>query len=970
MQKLQSDEMGFLVGKPINLTDLHDELVAINDELSAIKGILSKDKPISIHAKSIDRIINGLNSQPNSKGFHPDVQHIAEPKSQAGDKHTITSDINRNLKRLSQKVDGKTQTVHENKKRASSEVLEGLGKVRRDLVSIPQSRAANGRFTSATDSSDPQRDARGRFIGGGSLREETNKEGISNQLGKVGNNIVGALGNLVPTNDEADPSVQAMGEVSSILSPLGRGFGKVFNGSNGGVSRGQEKWYRRFFKQNVERSRLDDFANKREQSLLKNIERKKVSSSSNGGFIVPLLLAFLGALATLLLKGFKTLAMPIRLLGGIFQPLMKVLGALARAIGLIKIADRLGSPEQRKRKNSGQNGGTAVGGVKDGSKPDSRTSSTSAAKSGSRAKSVFKKIPLVGALLSAGFLAKDLSDIASNDESTEVKTKQTGSAIGSTVGSLGGMAGGAMAGAAIGSIVPFIGTTIGAVIGGVLGGLSGEKVGGIIGDKFGEWTNDLRRYDLPAKISKRWDYSAAFMQVLWSDFTGFAASNWQGVSEYAKSKWSVFTNVVTTAWMLASSYTRSVWDSIGRGFNGTVSYLSGVLQNIKNNFYAAASFIETVFSGVGSAFSGAGDFIKNAWSLVIDSLLGFIKDKTGIDLAATWENVKKSFTSLLDESKGVIGKVTSGLTKFGDYIQSVGARATQITGSTDGGINADGVPTLLARPGTSGGSQKSSVSSEQAMSYFQSKGWTKEQSAGIVANLQHESNFKVDAVGDNGKAYGIAQWHPDRQAEFKKVFGKDIRQATYAEQLAFVNYELTQGKEAGAGKILKTAKTASQAGGIVSKHYERPANTNEEINKRGATAHAIAHGYNGGAVLPSDQIATADNAIASGSNDVLGGLGSMGGGVLDGMSAIKEAIATMLSNSVSGKSVPKVNVRKTAAVPAVNIQSPSAIAEAPKINESFISLNQNSGQSEIEDVSRDISDRRIAHIVTGGYSSN
>ncbi|MBM6588386.1 phage tail tip lysozyme, partial [Streptococcus pneumoniae] len=43
------------------------------------------------------------------------------------------------------------------------------------------------------------------------------------------------------------------------------------------------------------------------------------------------------------------------------------------------------------------------------------------------------------------------------------------------------------------------------------------------------------------------------------------------------------------------------------------------------------------------------------------------------------------------------------------------------------------------------------------MAFFQSMGWSKEQAAGIVANLQRESNMNPRAVGDNGKAVGIAQ---------------------------------------------------------------------------------------------------------------------------------------------------------------------------------------------------------------------
>lgn len=106
--------------------------------------------------------------------------------------------------------------------------------------------------------------------------------------------------------------------------------------------------------------------------------------------------------------------------------------------------------------------------------------------------------------------------------------------------------------------------------------------------------------------------------------------------------------------------------------------------------------------------------------------------------------------------------------------------------------------------------------------FFMAKGWTREQAEGIAANLEQESGFKADAEGDGGQAYGLAQWHPDRQAEFAKKYGKDIRKSTGAEQLEFINHELTRGNEQSAGNSLKTATNAYDAAAIVSRQYERP----------------------------------------------------------------------------------------------------------------------------------------------------
>ena len=129
---------------------------------------------------------------------------------------------------------------------------------------------------------------------------------------------------------------------------------------------------------------------------------------------------------------------------------------------------------------------------------------------------------------------------------------------------------------------------------------------------------------------------------------------------------------------------------------------------------------------------------------------------------------------------------------------------------------------------------------DAAMKYFQEAGWTKEQAAGIVSNLFSESNLRHNAVGDGGKAYGVGQWHPDRQANFKKWAGKDIRESTLEEQLAFVNYEMTEGTEQRAGRMLRGASDAGHAGSIVSQYYERPRDRHGEAAKRAALAKKMA----------------------------------------------------------------------------------------------------------------------------------
>lgn len=130
-------------------------------------------------------------------------------------------------------------------------------------------------------------------------------------------------------------------------------------------------------------------------------------------------------------------------------------------------------------------------------------------------------------------------------------------------------------------------------------------------------------------------------------------------------------------------------------------------------------------------------------------------------------------------------------------------------------------------------------------------GWTKEQAIGIAANVKYESGGDHTAEGDKSKktgemlAYGLAQWHPPRQALFKKKFGKDIRQASFAEQVAFIDYELNNGDslERKAGRLIKQAPTAEEAAGLFTRWFERPADIPGETSKRSAFAAKMKRNY-------------------------------------------------------------------------------------------------------------------------------
>ena len=106
------------------------------------------------------------------------------------------------------------------------------------------------------------------------------------------------------------------------------------------------------------------------------------------------------------------------------------------------------------------------------------------------------------------------------------------------------------------------------------------------------------------------------------------------------------------------------------------------------------------------------------------------------------------------------------------------------------------------------------------MEFFLDQGWTPEQAAGLVANLQAESYDRIDPAADHAGAYGIAQWRGSRKRDFEQEMGMPLRGSSLMDQLKFVQHELNN-KESKAGDLLKKATTAAEAAAIVDQFYER-----------------------------------------------------------------------------------------------------------------------------------------------------
>lgn len=114
----------------------------------------------------------------------------------------------------------------------------------------------------------------------------------------------------------------------------------------------------------------------------------------------------------------------------------------------------------------------------------------------------------------------------------------------------------------------------------------------------------------------------------------------------------------------------------------------------------------------------------------------------------------------------------------------------------------------------------------QGMSYFMSQGYTREQAAGIMGNLYHESGGLQPGIEERGRegkgGFGLAQWTGPRRTQFFKWAAESGQNPyDYNTQLSFVNWELNN-TEGGAKKALLAAKSTPEATRAFMDAYERP----------------------------------------------------------------------------------------------------------------------------------------------------
>ena len=125
---------------------------------------------------------------------------------------------------------------------------------------------------------------------------------------------------------------------------------------------------------------------------------------------------------------------------------------------------------------------------------------------------------------------------------------------------------------------------------------------------------------------------------------------------------------------------------------------------------------------------------------------------------------------------------------------------------------------------SSGNAKASSGNAKPLLDYFKSQGWNDVEAAAIVGGLSYESGgLNPKALNPDKVHYGLAQWSPERQADFKNWAGFDIHdaRADMMKQAQFVQWELTHTEKAWGAALTKAAMNGYEASKAMF-GYERP----------------------------------------------------------------------------------------------------------------------------------------------------
>lgn len=111
---------------------------------------------------------------------------------------------------------------------------------------------------------------------------------------------------------------------------------------------------------------------------------------------------------------------------------------------------------------------------------------------------------------------------------------------------------------------------------------------------------------------------------------------------------------------------------------------------------------------------------------------------------------------------------------------------------------------------------------------------------GILANVEHESDFDLHTLGDNGTSFGLFQWHNERWTALRAFCrAKGLEEGTVEGQLQYLKYELEKDYPQLLATLRAMENTPNGAYGAAYLwciQFERPSDMENKAKSRGTLA--------------------------------------------------------------------------------------------------------------------------------------
>lgn len=813
-----------------------------------------------------------------------------------------------------------------------------------DTARPNRQRGANGRFTSEGAPSDSSgapasgnRDSRGRFTGGSGANaaERSASFRITDGLKDLNNTLT-----VNANTDRIDPMVDAIKEAGSVITvgidagkkvlsvgntliakpamALGRGIKGLIKPKTDTIN-SPVAWYKRIWRTLERGNRQDQTQHAQEQRRLDELVRGQGQGGGSGNSS---LLMMLGLGLAGLLAAIKNIKIPS--LEDIKNKI-KELGTNNESptpiIRTPKIPTQPSLPPMRFQSWMTRLGETKVGKALGG---------------------FAKKIPYISSALEAGAGGINAVNINNDENLTDAQKERAQAAnAGATTGAIGGGLGGTVAGAAIGGKLgmmtgnPIV-AAVGTVVGGLVGSWLGTEGGRIVGGAIGGWVDDLANADIAGRISNAWTAFVTPLTPMFAEIKSWTVSAWKKTQDTALGMWE---SVTIDA--------KATWSSITTGWNGLIASVSLGFESIAN---ASTAF--------------------NTW----------FKDKTGIDIG---ENLTRSKDAVIDAaSNHVVEPVVETAKGMGESL-AINAKANieklkekagsfykdwQNTGVVQGVSKliegGAGAWTALTTPTDKEktAKNKTALSSKQA-AYNQAKPFISEAASRFNVSEKMLTGFAGQESGFMGgglknkdsTATGLFQFVEDTWAD-------QIARSQQPEAMPYQADAKSYLKDKSKGmsrenrrekyKTLLAARNDNKLNALMGAQYSRGAI--DDFSKNGVAnptieeVYAYHHDGNTGAVIRARKGDANSQAHVK----------MLGARLPDDMAYYKPNMTT--------NSVPTMKAAPVNAVPVPNVQSVQSVQakEQPTRHNTTPTPIKVSMPKPL--VGQNVSDRGIAHILTGG----